>query len=82
MSLTLAGQTCRCSDETCPCGGRCSGQATRYIKTAIIETLCETCSNYAVVKYGAREILLAEERWARFETHYPRSVKFSAKLGD
>ncbi|MGB6091411.1 MAG: hypothetical protein WA836_11380 [Candidatus Binataceae bacterium] len=53
----------------------------RYIKTAVIETLCETCSKYAVVKYGAREILPAEERWARFENHYPRSVKILRQMG-
>jgi hypothetical protein len=47
----------------------------------VIETLCETCANYAVVKYAAREITPAEERWARFESHYPRSVKILRQMG-
>jgi len=67
-SSMLTAAICQCTDESCPCKGRCQLPPTKYIKFATFEALCTACAEYALLSYdGAREAQPFDERWARFD---------------
>lgn len=72
---------CGCSEPSCSCQGECQLPATKFIKCATIELLCDGCAEYALNSYdGAREVRPIDERWQQFAHQHPYWAKFLGRM--